>query len=88
MPSSTITFEVTDVCSGGGHGTILIKQDDVEIGSYRPDIQLLKTAAEKNDVLEGIKSVALEVIKTANPDTLPELKMLINNITITVGWTS
>jgi len=86
MAVVVIDFEVSDVCSSGGHGTVTMRQDGSPIASRRVYIEDLKTDAAEVVVKPALWDVALEMIRLDNPATLAELKTLINSMTITVDF--
>jgi hypothetical protein len=86
MPNAVIDFQLFDICSGGGHATLTVRQDTSPIDSRGIGIQSLKNEAADSDKIEAIMGMAVEIIKAAAPSTLPDLKTLINSMTITIAW--
>lgn len=86
MASSVVDFQISDLCTAGGHGTITMRLDGSPIGSRREYIESLKEEAADVDPKPALWDLALEMIRLADPSTLTELKTLINTMTITVDF--
>lgn len=86
MPISVIDFQVSDICSGGGHGTITMRKDGSPIGSIRTSIEAMKEEAVGLDPKKALWNVALEMLRLSNPSTLVDVKNTINSMTITVEF--